>query len=153
MGIGSRWQSARVNPLMLVVAAAILGFGIWQTVAGVQAALGNGISGTFIAQTVNCGRHSCSWQGLFERTDGVQVSGNTTYQGSVNGMVPGSVVPAVYESSDGDAYPPHSLAWIGSLLFVGAGIFLAHQWFRGSRGSGASWRPGRRGKADLHVVT
>ncbi len=58
------------------------------------------------------------------------VATGVTYQGGVNGMLPGVPVPALYEANLNVAYPPHTSLWIASLVGVGVGVFGLFRWRR-----------------------
>ncbi len=133
MVTAARLQSARQHWAMLIGGVLILAVGIWGGVNGLRADLGAGVKGSFIAQTVDCGsRGGCSWHGRFERPDGTVLDSDTIYQGSVDGMVPGTVVAAIYESTDGNTYPPHSLGWLLDLVLIAFGLGALYVWFAGN---------------------
>jgi hypothetical protein len=72
-----------------------------------SAAEGHGTRGYFVAQAESCGRHGCSWSGLF-RLPGGQVSrSDVTFNGSHPGMHVGSVVPALDSGDFSDVFPRH----------------------------------------------
>ena len=80
----------------LIFGLALAAAGAWNGISPVKAELGDGTHGSFAAVTLECGR-GCSWHGDFE-TGGAIVARDVTYIGGVNGIYPGSSVPAIYES-------------------------------------------------------
>jgi hypothetical protein len=83
-------------PVLVFVSGIVTGiFGV----SALQAALGHGTSGYFIAQSYGCTtvryHQYCGWNGEFEVTDGTVVGTDFAYQGTVPAMHAGTKVPAL----------------------------------------------------------
>jgi hypothetical protein len=122
-GFGSRRRlqgpAARAIKLVAGIALVVLmGVSIGPAVS---AAEGHGTRGYFVAHSESCGRHGCSWSGLF-RLPGGQVSRrDVTFNGSYPGMHIGSVVPALDSGDFSNVFPRHgSNSWLFELA---AGVF------------------------------
>jgi hypothetical protein len=131
-GFGSRRRLpgpvARV--IRLVVGIALVVFMGVRIGPAISAAEGHGARGYFVAQAESCGRHGCSWSGLF-RLPGGQVSrSDVTFDGSHPGMHIGSVVPALDSGDFSDVFPRHGGdSWLFDLAAGVIGICLVGQTF------------------------
>jgi hypothetical protein len=87
----------------------------------ISAAQGHGTRGYFVAQTENCGRHSCTWRGQFRLPDGQVTRGGVSFDGSYPSMHAGSMVPALDTGDFSNVFPRHgSVSW---LVDLAAGVF------------------------------
>jgi hypothetical protein len=129
-GVNRRYRNTAGNRwAVLIVALAALFFGVLFGISGVKAALGDGTHGYFIPVSESCGR-SCTWHGSFETNGGSVVATGVSYQGGVNGILPGVAVQAIYETDLNSAYPPHSVSsWIWPLFAIGVGVFGIFRWW------------------------
>ncbi len=94
----------------------------------VSAAEGHGTRGYFVAQAESCGRHGCSWSGLFRLPGGQVTRTGVTFDGSYPGMHIGSVVPALDSGDFSNVFPRHgSDSWLFDLAEGVLGICLIGQ--------------------------
>jgi hypothetical protein len=96
---------------MLVIAASV------GLVSAIEAARGQGTTGTFVVGYSSCsGRTGCLWVGTFRSPGGGTVP-DVAYEGALPANPsPGSSFPAVEPGGSHRVYPPHSLRWVTDLL-------------------------------------
>jgi hypothetical protein len=108
---------------MLIVAVA------FALVPAIDAARGDGTTGTFTVSSSVCTvKLGCKWVGTFESPGRQPIQ--VDYQGHLpSGAGPGTSVPAIHPGGSSDVFAPHgSAAWIDDLLLViviGAVVALA----------------------------
>ena len=105
-GLGSRRRPpGPVARLVFgIVLLVVAGVGIGPAVS---AARGHGVRGYFVAQAENCGRHGCSWSGLFTLPGGQVTRSGVDFFGDESGMHAGSTVPALDSGALTGVFPRH----------------------------------------------
>jgi hypothetical protein len=136
--LGQRAQSGLLGCLLYVMPVIVFLSGITLAVFGVsslQAALGHGTPGYFIAQSYNCESghyyHGCGWSGEFELADGRVIGTDVAYGAYDRAMRAGTKVAALDPAgSAGTAFPRRwNWTWLADLVgavILGLGSAL---WF------------------------
>jgi hypothetical protein len=119
-------------------------------VSALQAALGHGTPGYFIAQSYGCttirSLRSCGWGGEFELTDGKVIGTDFAYQGTDPAMQAGTIVAALDPAGSLDDVFPRQWNWTWLANVIAALILCAGSglWFwaavRTARRDGARQR-------------
>ena len=145
--LGQRAQSGLLGCLLYVVPVIVFIGGIAVAVFGVsalQAALGHGTPGYFIAQSYGCesGRsaHVCGWSGEFELADGRVIGTDFGYDAHDPAMRAGTKVAALDPAGSVDTAFPRRWNWtwladlvvaligcLGSALFFVAAVRAARR--------------------------
>jgi hypothetical protein len=129
-------------PVLVFVGGIVTGvFGV----SALQAALGHGTPGYFIAQSYGCTtsgyQRYCGWSGEFELTDGTLVGTAFAYVGTDPAMHAGTKVPALDPAGSlGTAFPRQwNWAWLANMLVALIACAGSALWFwaavRGARRS------------------
>ena len=112
--------------------------GIAVAVSGVselQAALGHGTPGYFIAQSYGCESgvylHGCGWSGEFELADGQVIGTDFAYGANDPSMRAGTKVAALDPAGSADtAFPRHwNWNWLADLVIALIGCLGSALWF------------------------
>lgn len=108
-------------PVIVFVAGITLAvFGV----SALQAALGRGTAGYFIAQSYGCesGRylHGCGWSGEFELADGTVIGTDFAYGANDPAMRAGTKVAALDPSGSADTAFPRQWNWTWLANLLGA---------------------------------
>jgi hypothetical protein len=128
----------RLRRLSVVMAGAVVAMAItalsFGLVPAIEAASGEGVTGSFVVSDQVCGsKTGCQWVGTFQASDGTLVNG-VAYSGSLPaGDGPGSVIPARYPGGSDQVFAMHaSHTWVFDLLItialgaaVGAALWIS----------------------------
>jgi hypothetical protein len=134
----ARRRRRRLRRLSVAVAGAVVAMAItalsFGLVPAIEAALGEGATGSFVVSQQVCGsKTGCEWVGTFQAGNGAVVSG-VAYSGSLPaGDGQGSTIPARYPGGSDQVYAVHaSHTWVFDLLItialgaaVGAALWIS----------------------------
>jgi hypothetical protein len=136
--IAVRQRRRRIRRVTIAVAGAIIAMAItalsFGLVPAVEAALGEGATGSFVVSEQVCSsRAGCQWVGTFQAGNAAPVVG-LAYGGSLPaGDGPGSTIPVRYPGGTDQVYAVHaSHTWVFDLLItlaigmaVGAALWIS----------------------------
>jgi hypothetical protein len=122
---GHIWIVMLFGVVMLGAAGLLLDGGITTLGPALRASHGQGARGKFIAETLNCGRHSCSWNGNFALPNGTVTLSNVSFNASTRDMSAGQSVPALDAGDTSMVFPINDgTQWLSQVEQIAFGALL-----------------------------
>lgn len=125
--LGYQAQSGCLVSFLYIVPWFVFAGGIAVAMFGVsalQAALGHGTAGYFIARSYNCQTsryvQECGWSGEFVLPDGTVIGTNFGYAGNESAMRAGTKVAALDPAGSADTAFPRTWSWQWLAYLLGA---------------------------------
>jgi hypothetical protein len=122
---GHLWTVMLFGVVLLGAAGLLLDGGITALGPALRASHGQGVRGRFVAETLNCGRHSCSWNGNFALPNGTVTLSNVSFNASTRDMSAGQSVAALDTGDTSMVFPVNDgTQWLSQVEQIAFGAFL-----------------------------